>query len=65
MIDGKNVFVQRIKNDNTTYENIRKITAGQGDDYTTDCLLDYAYFRNVSKMIPIDLSKQEALDARS
>ena len=65
MIDKKNVFVQRIKNDNTTYENIRKITAGQGDDYTTDCLLDYAYFRNVSKMIPIDLSKQEALDARS
>ena len=26
------------------YENIRKITIGQGDDYTTDCLLDYTYF---------------------
>ena len=65
MIDRKNFFDQRIKNDNTTYENIRKITAGQGDDYTTGCLLDYAYFKNVSKMISIDLSKQEALDARS
>ena len=65
MTDRKNFFDQRIKNDNTTYENIRKITAGQGDDYTTGCLLDYAYFKNVSKMISIDLSKQEALDARS
>ena len=26
-----------------TYENIRKIATGQGDDYTTGCLLDYIY----------------------
>ena len=37
-------------------ENIRKISANQGDDYTIGCLLDYAYFW-------IDLSKQQALDA--
>ena len=51
------------KNDKITYENIRKIATGQGNDYTTGCLLDYAYFENYYKMIAIDLSKQQALDA--
>ena len=63
MIDGKNFFDQPIKNDKITYENIRKIATGQGDGYTTGCLLDYAYFKNYYKMIAIDLSKQQALDA--
>ena len=57
------LFDQPIKNDKITYENIRKITTGQGDDYTTGCLLDYAYFKDYYKMIAIDLSKQQALDA--
>ena len=35
MIDGKNLFDQPVKNDKVTYENIRKIATGQGDDYTT------------------------------
>ena len=43
-------------------ENISKIATGQGDDYTTGCLLDYIYFNNYHKMIALDLSKQEALD---
>ena len=34
MIDGENVFVQPIKNNKVTYENIRKIATGQGDDDT-------------------------------
>ena len=63
MIDGKNFFDQPIKNDKVTYENIRKIATGQGDDYTTGCLLDYSYFKDHYKMIAIDLSKQQALDA--
>ena len=45
------------------HENVRKIATGQGDDYTTGCLLDYPYFKNHYKMIAIDLSKQQALDA--
>ena len=45
------------------YENIRKITVGRGDDYTTGCLLDYTYFKKYYKMIAIYLSKQQALDA--
>ena len=36
---------------------------GQGDDYTTDCLLDYNYFNNYYKMVGIDLRKQQELDA--
>ena len=63
MIDGKNVFDQPITNDVKTYENIRKIATGQGDDYTTDCLLDYIYFKDYYKMIAVDLSKQQALNA--
>ena len=62
MINGENFFDQPIRNNKVTYENIRKIATGQGDDYTTGCLLDYPYFR-LHKMIAIDLSKQQALDA--
>ena len=57
MIDGKNFFDQPVKNNKVTYENIRKIATGQGDDYTTGCLLDYTYFKKYYKMIAIDLSK--------
>ena len=63
MINGENFFDQPIKNSGVTYENIRKIATGQGDDYTTGCLLDYPYFTNTYKMIAVDLSKQQALDA--
>ena len=41
MINGENIFDQPIKYNKVTYENIRKIATGQGDDYTTGCLLDY------------------------
>ena len=58
MIDGKNFFDQPINS--MTYENIRNIATGQGDDYTTGCLLDYCYFKDRYKMIAIDLSKQQA-----
>ena len=63
MIDGKNVFDRPVRNDKVTCGNIREITIGQGDDYTTGCLLDYTYFKKYYKMIAIDLSKQQALDA--
>ena len=51
MINGENVFDQPIKNNKVTYENIRKIATGQGDDYATGCLLDYPYFKDTYKMI--------------
>ena len=49
----KNVFDQPVKSDMRNW----KIAAGQGDDYTTGCLLDYNYFNKDYKMIAIDLSK--------
>ena len=62
MIDGKCFFDQPAKNNKMTYENIRKVVTGQGDYYTTGCLLNYAYFRDTYKMIAIDSSKEQALD---
>ena len=57
MIDGKNIFDQTVQNNKMTYENI---ASDQGDDYTNDFLLDYAYIRDIYKMIAIDLSKHQA-----
>ena len=44
MINGENLFDQPVKDNKVIYENIRKIATGQGDDYTTGCLLDYPNF---------------------
>ena len=63
MIDGRNIFDQPINSMTKKYENITKISTGQRDDYETGCLLDYSYFKDHYKMIAIDLSKQQALDA--
>ena len=59
----KTFLINHLKNDKVTYDNVRKISTGQGDYYTTGCLLGYTYFKNYYKMIDIDLSKQQALDA--
>ena len=63
MIDGINFFDQPIKNDLKTCNNIRRITTGQGDDYTSGCLLDYPYFKKCYKWIAVNLSSQQQLDA--
>ena len=47
------------------YDEVRTISTGQGDDYTTGCLLDYSYFENSYRLIAADLSKQKVLDADS
>ena len=46
-----------------TYENIRKAAIGHRDDYLTVWILDYSYFKENYKMIAIDLSRQQELDA--
>ena len=63
MIDGRNVFDQPIKSGNITCDNIRKTATGQGDDYKTGRLRAYIYFKENYKLIAIDLSKQQKLDA--
>ena len=40
-----------------------KVLTGQGVDYTTGYLWDYAYFKGNYRLIAVDLSKQKALDA--
>ena len=39
------------------YKDIRKITTGQGEDYTTGCLLDYEYIKNHYRLIVVDLNR--------
>ena len=63
MINEENFFNQPIRNNKIRYENIRKIATGQGDDYTTGCLLNYQYIKDYYKMIAVDSTKQQALDA--
>ena len=59
----KTFLISQLKNTYDNYDNIQKVAIGQGDNYTTDCLQDYLYFKQHYKMIAIDLSKQQALDA--
>ena len=64
-IDGRNFYDQPINNSIKQYDEVRKICTGQGDDYTTGCLLDYSYFRKNYRLIAAALSKQKAVDADS
>ena len=64
-IDGRNFYDQPINDSIKQYDEIRKISTGQGDDYTTGCLLDFAYFEKNYRLIAVDLNKQKALDADS
>ena len=64
-IDGRNFYDQSINDSIKQYDEIRKISTGQGDDYTTGCLLDFAFFEKNYRLIAADLSKQKALDADS
>ena len=63
MIDGRNFYDQPINDLIKQYDEVRKISTGKGDDYTTGCLLDYTYFKYNHRLIAVDLSKQKALDA--
>ena len=57
-IDESNVYDQTINDSIKQYEEVRKISTGQGDDYMTGCLLDFAYFEKNCKLIAVDLNKQ-------
>ena len=64
-LDGRNFYDQPINGSFKQYDEVRKISTGQGDDYTTGYLLDYSYFENNYRLIAADLSKQKALNADS
>ena len=61
-IDGRNFYKQPVNDSVKQYDEVRKISTGQGDDYRTGCLLDFAYFEKNYRLIADDLSKQKALD---
>ena len=62
MINGRNFFDQPIKDDFKTFDDMRKISTGQGDYYTVGCLLDYPCFKKYCKLIAIHLNNEEKLD---
>ena len=47
--DGRNFYDQPINDSIKQYNEVRKVSTGQGDDYTTGCLLDFAYFKKKKK----------------
>ena len=55
----KNFFDQSIGSDIKRYKEIRKLTTGQGEDYTTGCLLEYEYIKNHYRLIAVYLRKQK------
>ena len=63
MVDAKNFYDQPINNLIKQYDEVRKVSTGQGDDSTIGCFLDYAYFKDNYRLIAVNLSKQKALDA--
>ena len=59
IINGKNFYDQASDSDIKQYEEIIKLTTGQGEDCTTGCLLGYDYIKNHSRLIVVDLSRQK------
>ena len=64
-IDGRNFYDQPINGSVKQYDEIRKTSAGQGDDYTAGSFLDFFYFEKKYRLILADLSKQKPLAADS
>ena len=62
-INGKKIYDYATDSDIKWYEEIIKLTTGQGEDYTNGCLLDYDYIKGHYRLIAVDLSRQEELDA--
>lgn len=54
--------MQTVDSDIKRYEKT-KLTTGQSEDYTTGCLLNYEYIKNHYRLIAVDLSRQNELDA--
>ena len=59
----KNVYDRSIDSDIKQYKEITKLITGQGEDYTTGCLLDYDYVKTHYRLIAVDLSRERELDA--
>ena len=63
IINGEHLYDQAIDSDIKQYKKIRKPRTGQGEDYTTACLLDYDYIKNHYRLISVDSSSEKELEA--
>ena len=63
IINGKNFYDQQIDSDIKWYRKIKELATGQGEDYTTERLLDYEYINNQYRLIVVNLLRQRELDA--
>ena len=63
LIHGRNFYDRPIGDLIKQYHEVRKVSTGKDDDYTTGCLLDHAYFKDNYRLIAVNLSKQKALGA--
>ena len=59
------IFPSKNKYLKLQHDQVRKVSTGQGDDYTTCCLLDFGCSENNWRLIVADLNKQKALDSDS
>ena len=59
LIHERNFYDQPTNDLIKQYYEVRKVATGQGDDDTTKCLLDYTYFRDNCRLIPMDLNKKK------
>ena len=63
-IDGRNLNDQPINDLIKQHDEVRKVSTGQADDYTT-FFLDYPYFKDNYRLTAVDISKLKALYADS
>ena len=65
LIDGRNFYDQPISDKIRKYDELRKVTTGKGDDYTTGSLMDYKYLKDHYLITVCNLYQQKELDADS
>ena len=63
IIDGRNFYDNPIESDIEKYRKLKKVMIGKGEDYATESFLDFNYFDKHYKLVAVDLSKQNELDA--
>ena len=60
LTDGRNFCDQPINDIIKQYDEVRKVSVGYGDDYTTGCVLDYAYFKDNSRQLQARICKRNS-----
>ena len=59
----KNFYSHSTDSDIKRYKDIRKLTIREGENYTTEYLLDYECIKNCYRLKKVDLSQRKEFDA--